>query len=116
MRQRSRRSKNGRRSKDAIKDGQRAMQGLNSALFPVVSALAGKALGGGCELLLHSDAIQGHANSFPGLVEPAVGLVPAWGVQQMLMRQSFPVVMHVPEVFQNIARCRVANTIDKGVT
>ena len=36
--------------------------------------------GGGCELLLHSDAIQAHANSFPGLVEPAVGLVPAWGV------------------------------------
>ena len=65
--------------------------------------------------LLHSDAIQAHANSFPGLVEPAVGLVPAWGgCTQMLMRQSFPVVRHVPEVFQNIARCRVANTIDEA--
>ncbi len=100
---------------DAIKDGQHAMQGLKYAPFPVVSALAGKALGGGCELLLHSDAIQAHANSFPGLVEPAVGLVPAWGgCTQMLMRQSFPVVRHVPEVFQNIARCRVANSIDEA--
>jgi 3-hydroxyacyl-CoA dehydrogenase len=99
----------------AIKAGQRAMQGLLYARFPVVSALAGKALGGGCELLLHSDAIQAHANSFPGLVEPAVGLVPAWGgCAQMLMRQSFPVVRHVPEVFQNIARCRVANSIDEA--
>ena len=100
---------------DAIKDGQHAMQGLKYARFPVVSALAGKALGGGCELLLHSDAIQAHANSFPGLVEPAVGLVPAWGgCTQMLMRQSFPVVRHVPKVFQNIARCRVANSIDEA--
>jgi 3-hydroxyacyl-CoA dehydrogenase len=100
---------------DAIKDGQHAMQGLKYAPFPVVSALAGKALGGGCELLLHSDAIQAHANSFPGLVEPAVGLVPAWGgCTQMLMRQSFPVVRHVPRVFQNIARCWVANSIDEA--
>jgi 3-hydroxyacyl-CoA dehydrogenase len=100
---------------DAIKDGQRAMQGLKFARFPVVSALAGKALGGGCELLLHSDAIQAHANSFPGLVEPAVGLVPSWGgCTQMLMRHSFPVVRHVPKVFQNIARCRVANSIDEA--
>ncbi len=100
---------------NAIKAGQHAMQGLKFAPFPVVSALAGKALGGGCELLLHSDAIQAHANSFPGLVEPAVGLVPAWGgCTQMLMRQSFPVVRHVPKVFQNIARCRVANSIDEA--
>ena len=34
------------------------MQGLNYAQFPVVSALSGKALGGGGELLLHSDAVQ----------------------------------------------------------
>ena len=71
--------------------------------------------GGRLRAALHSDAIQAHANSFPGLVEPAVGLVPAWGgCTQMLMRQSFPVVRHVPEVFQNIARCRVANSIDEA--
>jgi 3-hydroxyacyl-CoA dehydrogenase len=100
---------------NAIKAGQQAMQGLKYARFPVVSALAGKALGGGCELVLHSDAIQAHANSFPGLVEPAVGLVPAWGgCTQLLMRQSFPVAWHVPKVFQNIARCRVANSLDEA--
>ena len=98
---------------DAIKAGQRAMQGLKvPRTFPGRPAARWRsALGGGCELLLHSDAIQAHANSFPGLVEPAVGLVPAWGgCTQMLMRQSFPVVRHIPTVFQNIARCRVANS------
>ena len=37
------------------------------------------ALGGGCEILLHSDAIQAHAESYIGLVEVGVGLIPGWG-------------------------------------
>ncbi|MDB5687013.1 MAG: 3-hydroxyacyl-CoA dehydrogenase, partial [Rhizorhabdus sp.] len=46
---------------------------------PVVGAPAGLALGGGCEILLHADAIQAHAESYIGLVECGVGLIPAWG-------------------------------------
>jgi 3-hydroxyacyl-CoA dehydrogenase len=37
------------------------------------------ALGGGCEILLHSDAVQAHAESYIGLVECGVGLLPGWG-------------------------------------
>ncbi|WP_277981771.1 3-hydroxyacyl-CoA dehydrogenase/enoyl-CoA hydratase family protein [Sphingomonas phyllosphaerae] len=59
--------------------GQRAFKALKYAPFPVVSAPSGLALGGGCEVLLHSDAVQAHAESYVGLVECGVGLVPGWG-------------------------------------
>ena len=59
--------------------GQHAYKALKYAPFPVVGAPAGLALGGGCEILLHSDAIQAYAESYIGLVECGVGLVPGWG-------------------------------------
>lgn len=59
--------------------GQQALKALKYAPFPVVAAPAGMALGGGCEILLHADAIQAHAESYIGLVETSVGLVPGWG-------------------------------------
>ncbi|ARU16442.1 3-hydroxyacyl-CoA dehydrogenase/enoyl-CoA hydratase family protein [Croceicoccus marinus] len=62
-----------------IAGGQDAYKALKYAPFPVVSAPAGLALGGGCEILLHSDAVQAHAESYIGLVECGVGLVPGWG-------------------------------------
>ncbi|HEX9771053.1 MAG TPA: 3-hydroxyacyl-CoA dehydrogenase NAD-binding domain-containing protein [Kiloniellales bacterium] len=59
--------------------GQKAFLAMKRAPFPVVAAPAGMALGGGCELMLHADAIQAHIESYVGLVEAGVGLVPAWG-------------------------------------
>jgi 3-hydroxyacyl-CoA dehydrogenase len=45
------------------------------------------ALGGGCEILLHSDAVQAYAESYIGLVECGVGLVPGWGgCKEMITR------------------------------
>ncbi|MCU6452764.1 3-hydroxyacyl-CoA dehydrogenase NAD-binding domain-containing protein [Sphingomonas sp. A2-49] len=62
-----------------VAGGQQALKALKYAPFPVVSAPAGMALGGGCEVLLHSDAVQAHAESYIGLVECGVGLLPGWG-------------------------------------
>jgi 3-hydroxyacyl-CoA dehydrogenase len=62
-----------------IKHGQSAYLGLRYAPFPVVSAPVGLALGGGCEMLLHSDAVQAYAETYCGLVEVGVGLIPGWG-------------------------------------
>jgi 3-hydroxyacyl-CoA dehydrogenase len=45
----------------------------------VVGAVAGRALGGGCEMLLHCAAVQAYAESYIGLVEVGVGVVPGWG-------------------------------------
>ena len=59
--------------------GQQTFKALKYAPFPVVAAPAGMALGGGCEIVLHSDAVQAHAELYIGLVECGVGLLPGWG-------------------------------------
>jgi len=70
-----------------IEDGQKTYQNLKLAPFPVVSAPLGMALGGGCEILLHSDAIQAYAETYTGLVEVGVGVIPGWGgCKEMLLR------------------------------
>lgn len=67
--------------------GQRVFKALKFAPFPVISAPSGMALGGGCEILLHSDHVQAHAETYTGLVEVGVGLVPGWGgCKEMLLR------------------------------
>jgi 3-hydroxyacyl-CoA dehydrogenase len=67
--------------------GQNAYKAAKYAPFPVVSAPSGMALGGGCEILLHSAAVQAHAESYLGLVETGVGLVPGWGgCKEMVLR------------------------------
>ncbi len=67
--------------------GQTTYTQMQRAPFPVVSAPAGMALGGGCEILLHSDAVQAHAELYAGLVECGVGLIPGWGgCKEMLVR------------------------------
>lgn len=70
-----------------IEEGQKTYQALKLAPFPVVSAPIGMALGGGCEILLHSDAVQAHAETYTGLVEVGVGVIPGWGgCKEMLLR------------------------------
>lgn len=67
--------------------GQQTYLALKYAPFPVVAAPAGLALGGGCEMILHADAVQAHAESYIGLVECGVGLIPGWGgCKEMLAR------------------------------
>lgn len=70
----------------------RAFQGatmaLKTAAVPVVIAPGGLTLGGGCELSLHGDRVQAAAETYMGLVEVGVGLIPAGGgTKEMLLRQ-----------------------------
>jgi 3-hydroxyacyl-CoA dehydrogenase len=68
--------------------GQQMYKALKYAPFPVVSAPAGRALGGGCEITLHSSAVQAHAETYMGLVEVGVGVIPGWGgCKELLGRQ-----------------------------
>ena len=67
--------------------GQDAFAALKYAPAPIVGAPAGRALGGGCEVLLHCDALSVHAESYLGLVETKVGIVPGWGgCKEILLR------------------------------
>jgi len=58
---------------------QQATLALRYASVPVIVAPAGLALGGGCEIALHADRIQAAAETYIGLVEAGVGLIPAGG-------------------------------------
>jgi len=72
---------------ELVATGQRVYKALKYAPFPVVGAPSGMALGGGCEILMHCDAIQAHAETYTGLVEVGVGVVPGWGgCKEMLTR------------------------------
>ncbi len=70
-----------------ISRGQKVFMDLKFAPFPMVSAPSGMALGGGCEILLASDAVQAHSETYCGLVEVGVGLLPGWGgCKEMILR------------------------------
>ena len=58
---------------------QQTCRALKYTRLPVVSAPSGMALGGGYEVLVHSDALQAHTNCVMGLVETMVGLIPSGG-------------------------------------
>lgn len=72
---------------EMIESGQETFKALKHAPFPVVGAPSGMALGGGCETLLHCDAVQAHAETYMGLVEVGVGIIPGWGgCKEMVFR------------------------------
>ena len=57
--------------------------------IPVVAAPHGLALGGGCEICLHSDKVVAGAETYIGLVEVGVGIIPAGGgSKEMTLRAS----------------------------
>ena len=63
---------------DIVAKGQKVYRKLKHAPFPVVAAPFGMTLGGGCEVCLNADAVQAHAETYIGLVETGVGVIPAW--------------------------------------
>jgi 3-hydroxyacyl-CoA dehydrogenase len=77
-----------------IRTFQATTQALRHAQVPVVVCPAGLTLGGGCEIVLHGDRVQAAAETYMGLVEVGVGLIPAaGGTKEMLARA----VEHVPD-------------------
>ena len=72
---------------EMVREFQNAMMGLKYSSVPVVAAPFGLALGGGCEVTLHADAVTAHAETNMGLVEIGVGLLPAGGgTKEMALR------------------------------
>ncbi|MNS22084.1 putative 3-hydroxyacyl-CoA dehydrogenase [compost metagenome] len=63
----------------AIRQFQNTMMRIRYSSIPVVAAPHNMALGGGCELCLHADKVVAHAETYMGLVEFGVGLIPGGG-------------------------------------
>lgn len=99
-----------------IKTGQQTYQRLKYAPFPVVAAPSGLALGGGCEILLHCDAVQAHAELYMGLVEVGVGLIPGWGGCKEYLRRCLQLkrpggpIPPVVKAFQTIGLASVSKS------
>lgn len=63
----------------AIKQFQNTMMRIRYSSIPVIAATHQMALGGGCELSMHSDKVVAHAETYMGLVEFGVGVIPGGG-------------------------------------
>jgi 3-hydroxyacyl-CoA dehydrogenase len=108
---------------DFIAAGQDTYQALKYCEVPVVAASTGMCLGGGAEVLMHCDAIQAHAESYIGLVEVGVGIIPAWGGCKELMARlrNFGLVSEGPmgavmKAFEYIGTAQVAKSAEQART
>ena len=101
----------------AIRLFQNTMMRARYSSVPVVIAPHGLALGGGCELSLHSDKICAAAETYTGLVELGVGLIPGGGgTKEFVLRASDEMHEDEPETitlknrFLTIATAKVATS------
>ena len=81
-----------------IKQGQDTFMALRTAPKPVVAAPFQRALGGGVEVCLHADRIVVQAESYMGLVEAGVGIIPGWGGCKEMVRRNLSPHMHATNV------------------
>ncbi len=103
----------------AVRQFQRVNMAIKYAPAPIVAAPQGMALGGGCEISMHSARIQAAGESYIGLVETGVGLVPGGGgTKEMLIRanehsaggESLDLFHALKPVFETIAMARVSTS------
>ncbi len=85
---------------EVLEQLQSALMALKYSKIPTIAAVEGLALGGGCEMLLHCDRRVVHTESYIGLVEVGVGLLPAGGGCCEMARRA---AKH-PEIFPTLAK------------
>jgi len=102
---------------------QLACQRMKYARVPVVAAPYGMAIGGGLEVCLGAGAVQAAAETYAGLVEVGVGLIPGGGGNMNLLWRAFEGVPDgaavdpyalVTQVFKNIVMVRVATSAEEA--
>ncbi|MEP7375760.1 MAG: 3-hydroxyacyl-CoA dehydrogenase/enoyl-CoA hydratase family protein [Chitinophagaceae bacterium] len=105
----------------AIRLFQNTMMRARYSSIPVVVAPHGLALGGACELSLHADKVCPAAETYTGLVELGVGLIPGGGgTKEFVLRASDEMHEDEPETitlkgrFLSIATAKVATSAHEG--
>lgn len=103
-----------------IKQFQQTSQALRYSMIPTVAAVDGLALGGGCEFVMHCDRAVATLESYIGLVEVGVGLLPAGGgCKEFAMRAAqnardgdpFPQLKYY---FQTVAMAELAKSAEQA--
>jgi 3-hydroxyacyl-CoA dehydrogenase len=98
---------------------QSILQRIHYAPKPIVAAIQGRVLGGGCELVMACPQVVAAAETYIGLVELSVGLIPgAGGILRMVARAADRTAGHSPDcirsaiqtAFETIATAKVSNS------
>jgi 3-hydroxyacyl-CoA dehydrogenase len=107
----------------AVKQFQNVNLAIKYARKPVVVAPQGMALGGGCEISLQGARIQAAAESYMGLVEAGVGLIPGGGgTKEMLIRaneragggEDLDLFHALRPIFETIAMAKVGTSAEEN--
>jgi 3-hydroxyacyl-CoA dehydrogenase len=106
----------------AVRAFQNTTGRIRNSSIPVVVATHGMTLGGGCEIALHADHIQASAETYIGLVEMGVGVIPGGGgTKEMARRASksyFSGDIELPtlkEKYLNIGMAKVATSAQEAI-
>lgn len=108
-----------------IRQFQQMTMALKHSYIPTVAAVQGMALGGGCEVQMHCDVTVAAQESYIGLVEAGIGLLPgASGTKEMTVRAAHnarggDLMPHLQSAFQSLAMAKVSvsalDAIDMGL-
>ena len=100
-----------------VRQFQRTVMRVRYSGIPAVIAPHGLSLGGACEMLLHADGVQAAAESYIGLVETSVGLIPGGGgTKEMARRMSLafqagdPELNRMQNTFMSMAMAKVSES------
>ena len=106
----------------AVRAFQNTTGRIRNSSIPVVVATHGMTLGGGCEIALHADHVQASAETYIGLVEMGVGVIPGGGgTKEMARRASksyFSGDIELPtlkERYLNIGMAKVATSAQEAI-
>ena len=101
----------------AIKTFQDTMMRVRYSSIPIVVAPHGMSLGGGCEISLHADKIVASAETYMGLVEVGVGVIPGGGGSKEMVRRVAADYLkddvktnRLRDAYMNIAMAKVATS------
>jgi 3-hydroxyacyl-CoA dehydrogenase len=107
----------------AVKKVQNLNMRMRYSPKPIVVAPAGYTLGGGCEVVLHASRVVAAAETYIGLVELAMGVIPAWGGTKETLRRIVNPVMRVENAealpalqtaFMQLGQAQVATSAEEA--